>query len=151
MIDAVLSSLGITLPSPPAAAGSYLPVVATGKLAFVSGQIPVSGGEVKFKGKVGRDITVEQGQQAARLCVVNALAQLKQFLGSLDRISRIVKVTGFVSCEPSFTDHPKVVNGASDLLVQVFGENGRHARAAVGMSSLPLDSAVEVELVVELN
>jgi enamine deaminase RidA (YjgF/YER057c/UK114 family) len=151
MIDAVLSSLGITLPTPPAAAGSYVPVVATGKLAFVSGQIPVTGGEVKFKGKVGRDITIEQGQQAARLCVVNALAQLKQFLGSLDRISRIVKVTGFVSCEPSFTDHPKVVNGASDLLVQVFGENGRHARAAVGMSSLPLDSAVEVELVVELN
>lgn len=150
MIDDVLASLGVTLPQPPAAAGSYVPVVVSGRLAFVSGQIPVEGGSVKFKGKVGRDLSVEQGQQAARLCTVNALAQLRSELGSLDRVSRIVKVTGFVNCEPTFAEHPKVVNGASDLLVRVFGEKGRHARAAVGMSSLPLDSAVEVELVAEL-
>jgi enamine deaminase RidA (YjgF/YER057c/UK114 family) len=146
-IDNTLSSLGISLPSPPAAAGSYVHVVVTGKLAFVSGQIPLSAGEVKFRGKVGKDISVADGQDAAKLCVINALAQLKASLGSLDSISRIVKVTGFVNCEPTFTEHPKVINGASDLLVKVFGDSGRHARAAVGMNSLPLDSAVEVELV----
>lgn len=150
MIEDVLSSLGITLPSPPAAAGSYVPVVISGKLAFVSGQIPLLNREIKFKGKVGKDLDIEKGQEAARLCIVNALAQLKASLGNLDRISRIVKVTGFVNCEPSFTEHPKVIDGASDLLVQVFGEKGKHARAAVGMSSLPLDSAVEVELIAEL-
>jgi enamine deaminase RidA (YjgF/YER057c/UK114 family) len=151
MIDDVLSTLGISLPSPPAAAGSYVPVVISGNLAFVSGQIPLVGKEVRFRGKVGKDLTLEQGQEAARLCVINALAQLKAALGDLSRISRIVKVTGFVSCEPTFVDHPKVMNGASDLLVKVFGENGKHARAAVGMSSLPLDSAVEVELIAELR
>jgi enamine deaminase RidA (YjgF/YER057c/UK114 family) len=118
--------------------------------AFVAGQIPSEGGQVKFRGKVGRDLSIEAGQQAARLCTINALAQLKSALGSLDRIKRVVKVTGFVSCDPSFADQPKVVNGASDLLVQVFGENGKHARAAVGVSSLPLDSAVEVEFIVEV-
>jgi enamine deaminase RidA (YjgF/YER057c/UK114 family) len=150
MIDDKFASLGITLPSPPAPAGSYVPVVVSHNLAFVAGQIPSEGGQVKFKGKVGKDVSIEAGQQAARLCTINALAQLKSALGSLDRIKRIVKVTGFVNCDESFTDHPKVVNGASDLLVQVFGENGRHARAAVGVSSLPLDSAVEVEFIVEI-
>jgi enamine deaminase RidA (YjgF/YER057c/UK114 family) len=150
MIDDALSSIGISLPTPPAAAGSYVPVVVSDKLAFVSGQIPLVGKEIKFKGKVGREITIEEGQEAARLCVINGLAQLKAHLGTLDKISRIVKVTGFVNCEGTFTEHPKVINGASDLLLQVFGESGRHARAAVGMSSLPLDSAVEVEFIVEL-
>lgn len=151
MIDNVLSSLGIILPVPPAAAGSYVPVVVTGKLAFVSGQIPMVGKQIKFRGKVGKDISVEEGQEAAKLCMINCLAQLNAFLGSLDTISRIVKVTGFVNCERSFTDHPKVLNGASDLLVKVFEDKGRHARAAVGVSSLPLDSAVEVELIAELS
>jgi enamine deaminase RidA (YjgF/YER057c/UK114 family) len=150
MIDEILSSLGISLPTPPAAAGSYVPVVVSGKLAFVSGQIPIVGKEIKFKGKVGRDISIEQGQEAARLCVINGLAQLKAHLGSLDRISRIVKVTGYVNCEGTFVEHPKVINGASDLLVKIFGDGGKHARAAVGMSSLPLDSAVEVEFIAEL-
>jgi len=151
MIDDLLSSLGVTLPIPPPAAGSYVPVAVSGKLAFVSGQIPMVGKEIKFKGKVGRDITIEQGQEAAALCIINGLAQLKAFLEKLDRISRIVKVTGFVNCEPSFTEHPKVINGASDLLVKIFGENGRHARAAVGMSSLPFDSAVEIEFIAEFS
>lgn len=151
VIEEALSSLGISLPAAPAPAGSYLPVVVSGNLAFVSGQIPLEGKELKFKGKVGTDLTVEEGQQAAALCTINALAQLRAALGTLDRISRIVKVTGFVNCGPSFTDHPKVVNGASDLLVKIFGDRGRHARAAVGMSSLPLDSAVEVEMIVELG
>lgn len=150
MIEDKLASLCITLPSPPAPAGSYVPVVISNNFAFVAGQIPTEGGQVKFRGKVGRDITTEAGQQAARLCTINALAQLKSALGSLDRVRRVVKLTGFVNCESSFVDLPKVVNGASDLLVQVFGENGRHARAAVGVSSLPLESAVEVELIVEI-
>jgi enamine deaminase RidA (YjgF/YER057c/UK114 family) len=148
--EQALISLGITLPTPPAPAGSYVPVVVTGNLAFVAGQIPVEAGQVKFKGKVGRDVSIEAGQQAARMCTVNALAQLKTALGSLDRIKRVIKVTGFVNCEPSFADQPKVVNGASDLLVQVFGEKGKHARAAVGVSSLPMESAVEVEFIVEI-
>ena len=150
MIEDRLASLGIILPSPPAPAGSYVPVVISHSLAFVAGQIPSEGGQVKFRGKVGRDVTVEAGQQAARLCTINALAQLKAALGSLDRVRRVVKVTGFVNCDPSFAEQPKVINGASDLLVQVFGENGKHARAAVGVSSLPMDSAVEVEFIVEV-
>ena len=150
MIEETLASLGIKLPVPPAPAGSYVPVAVSGNLAFVAGQIPTEAGQVKFKGKLGRDVSIESGQQAARLCTVNALAQLKSSLGSLDRIKRFVKVTGFVNCDPSFADQPKVVNGASDLLVQIFGEKGKHARAAVGVSSLPLDSAVEVEFICEV-
>jgi len=150
MIEEKIASLGITLPSPPAPAGSYVPVVISHNLAFVAGQIPTENGQVRFKGKVGKDVSIEAGQQAARLCTINALAQLKSALGSLDKVARIIKVTGFVNCDPSFTDQPKVINGASDLLVQVFGENGKHARAAVGVSSLPLDSAVEVEFIVEV-
>jgi enamine deaminase RidA (YjgF/YER057c/UK114 family) len=151
MIDETLSSLGIMLPSPPPPAGLYVPVVISGSLAFVAGQIPVEAGRVKFTGKVGKDLPVELGQQAARLCTINALAQLKVALGSLERVKRVVKVTGFVNCEPTFADQPKVVNGASDLLVQVFGEKGKHARAAVGVASLPLESAVEVEFIVEIS
>ncbi len=150
MIEEKLSSLGIALPSPPAPAGSYVPVVITGNLVFVAGQIPLEAGQVKFKGKVGKDLPIEAGQEAARLCTINALAQLKAALGSLDRIKQVVKVTGFVNCEQSFADQPKVINGASDLLVQVFAEKGRHARAAVGVGSLPLGSAVEVEFIVEI-
>jgi enamine deaminase RidA (YjgF/YER057c/UK114 family) len=147
MIEEKLASLGISLPIPPEPAGSYLPVILSGNLAFVSGQIPTEGNEVKFRGKVE---SIEIGQQAARLCTINALAQLKSSLGSLDRIKRVVKVTGFVNCNPSFADHSNVINGASDLLVNVFGEKGKHARAAVGVSSLPFDSSVELEFIAEL-
>jgi enamine deaminase RidA (YjgF/YER057c/UK114 family) len=150
VVEETLASLGIKLPVPPAPAGSYVPVVVTGNLAFVAGQIPTEGGQVKFRGKVGRDLTIEAGQQAARLCTINALAQLKSALGSLDRVKRFVKITGFVNCDPSFTDQPTVINCASDLLVQVFKDNGKHARAAVGVSSLPLDSAVEIEFIAEI-
>lgn len=149
-VQETLSKLAITLPSPPAPAGSYVPTVITGNLVFVSGQIPMESGQVKFRGKVGKEVSVESGQQAARLCTINALAQLNAALGSLDRIKRVVKVTGFVNCDPNFAEQPKVINGSSDLLVQVFGEAGRHARAAIGVSSLPLDSSVEVEFIVEI-
>ena len=147
MIEEKLSSLGISLPVPPEPAGSYLPVVLFGNLAFVAGQIPTEGKQVKFRGKVE---SVAMGQEAARLCTINALAQLKSSLGSLNGIKRVIKVTGFVNSDPSFTDHAKVLNGASDLLVAVFGEKGKHVRAAVGVSSLPLDSAVEIEFIVEV-
>jgi enamine deaminase RidA (YjgF/YER057c/UK114 family) len=148
MIEEKLSALGIILPLPLHPAGSYVPVVVSGNLAFVAGQIPVEGNHVKFRGKV---VSINTGQQAARLCTINALAQLRSSLGSLDRVKRVIKLTGFVNCEPSFADHPKVVNGASDLLMQLFGKKGKHARVVVGVSSLPLDSAVEVDLIVELN
>ena len=147
MIEEKLSSLGISLPIPPEPAGSYLPVVLFSNLAFVAGQIPMEDKQVKFRGKVE---SVAMGQEAARLCTINALAQLKSSLGSLNGIKRVIKVTGFVNSDPSFTDHAKVLNGASDLLVAIFGEKGKHVRAAVGVSSLPLDSAVEIEFIVEV-
>jgi enamine deaminase RidA (YjgF/YER057c/UK114 family) len=147
MIEEKLSSLGISLPIPPEPAGSYLPVVLFGNLAFVAGQIPMEDKQVKFRGKVE---SVAMGQEAARMCTINALAQLKSSLGSLNGIKRVIKVTGFVNSDPSFTDHAKVLNGASDLLVAIFGEKGKHVRAAVGVSSLPLDSAVEIEFIVEV-
>jgi enamine deaminase RidA (YjgF/YER057c/UK114 family) len=154
MIEEKILSLGIELPDAPRSAGSYVQVVTTGNLVFVSGQIPVEPGsipmQIKFKGKVGRDISVEEGQKAARLWTINALAQLKSTLGSLDKIRKFIKVSGFVNCDSSFRNHPQVINGASDFIVQLFGEKGRHSRSAIGASSLPLDSAVELEFIVEI-
>lgn len=151
MIDERLEALNILLPSPPKPVGSYVPVVVTGKIAFVSGQIPINNGKIIHAGKVSKDLSVEDAQKAARLCVINALAQLKTELGSLDRISKIVRVSGFVNSPPEFTDQPKVINGASDLLFEIFGQKGQHTRLAVGVSSLPLNSAVEIDLIVEIN
>jgi enamine deaminase RidA (YjgF/YER057c/UK114 family) len=147
MIEDKIVSLGISLPVPPEPAGSYVPVVLSNNLAFVAGQIPTEGKQVKFRGKIE---SIAMGQEAARLCTINALAQLKVYFGSLDRVKQVVKVTGFVNCDPSFTDHPRVINGASDLLVDIFGEKGKHARVAVGVNSLPLDSTVEIEFIVEV-
>ena len=153
MIEEKLILFDVKLSDAPPPAGSYIPVVITGNLVFVSGQIPVELGSVpmriQFSGKVGKDISVEEGQKAARLCTINALTHLKMALGSLDHIKQFIKVSGFVNCDPTFTDHSKVINGASDFIVQLFGEKGKHARSAVGMSSLPLDSAVEVEFIIE--
>jgi enamine deaminase RidA (YjgF/YER057c/UK114 family) len=154
MIEEKILSLGIELPEAPRSAGSYVQIVTTGNLLFVSGQIPVDPGsiplQVRFKGKVGKDLSVKEGQEAARLCTINALAQLKSVLGNLDKIKKFVKVSGFVNCDASFTNHPQVINGASDFIVQLFGEKGRHSRSAIGASSLPLDSAVELEVIVEI-
>jgi enamine deaminase RidA (YjgF/YER057c/UK114 family) len=147
MIEEKLASLGIRLPIPPEPAGSYLAVVVSGNLAFVAGQIPMEGDQVKFRGKVD---SIEMGQEAARLCTMNALAQLKSSLGTLDRVKRVIKLTGFVNCGPSFADHAKVINGASDFLVNIFGEKGKHARAAIGVNSLPLNSSVELEFILEI-
>lgn len=151
MIEEKLAALGISLPNPPKPAGSYIPLVRTGNLIFVSGQIPMKEGKVLYLGKVTKDLSIEEAQQGARLCIINALAQIKSELKNLDKISKIVRMSGFVNSPPEFTDQPKVINGASDLLVEIFEKNGLHSRIAVGVSSLPLNSAVEIDLIVELN
>jgi enamine deaminase RidA (YjgF/YER057c/UK114 family) len=148
--EAALAALNVTLPAASAPAGSYVPVVRTGNLLFVSGQIPMGANGLEYVGRLGENISLVDGQAAAKLCAVNILAQVKTAIGDLDGISRIVKVTGFVNSAPSFGDQPKVVNGASDFLVAALGERGRHARAAVGVASLPFGVAVEVEAVVEV-
>jgi enamine deaminase RidA (YjgF/YER057c/UK114 family) len=145
-----LAELGIELPAPAAPAANYVPYVVSGNLVFVSGQIPVAGGEVLFKGTLGGDLSVDDGYQAARLCGLNIIAQAGAAVGDLNRVTRVVKLGGFVACTPAFTDQPKVINGASDLMVQVFGEPaGQHARFAVGAPALQLGVAVEVDAVIE--
>jgi enamine deaminase RidA (YjgF/YER057c/UK114 family) len=151
VIEEKLASLKIVLPTPPEPAGSYIPVVKTGNLLFVSGQIPIKDGKVAFQGKVPTTQPIEEAQKAAKMCVINALAQLKAELGTLDRVSRIVRVSGFVNSALDFTEQPKVINAASDLLFEIFGENGKHSRIAVGVASLPLNSTVEIDLIAEIS
>jgi enamine deaminase RidA (YjgF/YER057c/UK114 family) len=151
VIEKKLNELGISLPIPPKPAGSYIPVVITGNLAFVSGQIPIQDGKVVFTGKVPSEKSIEDAQKAARLCAINILAQLKANLGSLDRIARIVRLSGFVNSVPDFAEQPKVINAASDLFFEIFGEKGKHSRIAVGVPSLPLNSTVEIDAVVEIT
>ena len=150
MIADKLKSLGIELSSPPKPAGAYVPVVISGNLAYVSGQIPMKDGKVIFEGKVNNE-KLETARESARLCAINILAQLQGELGSLDKITKIVKVSGFVNSEPNFTQHPKVINAASDLFFEIFGQKGVHARIAVGVSSLPLNSMTEIDAVVEIQ
>jgi enamine deaminase RidA (YjgF/YER057c/UK114 family) len=149
-IESRLKSLGVELPPVPAPAANYVPFVISGRQIFVSGQIPVTAEGVRYVGKVGREISVEDGQKAAMICAINILAILKSAAGDLDRIGRIVKVVGFVNGAPDFNEPQKVVNGASDFLVAVLGENGRHARSAIGVATLPFGVAVEVEAIAEL-
>ena len=149
-IDQRLAELGITLPEPAAPVAAYVPVVVAGGFAFVSGQVSSENGQT-IVGKLGDDMDVEAGQKAARACGLMLLAQLRSALGSLDRVERIVKLGVFVNCTPDFSDQPKVGNGASELMQEVFGEAGRHARAAVGAPSLPLGVAVEVDAVVKIR
>jgi len=147
-----LADLGIDLPQAPAPAANYIPFVVSGGLVFVAGQVPVLNGEIKFQGRLGESMDVEEGYQAARLCGLNLIAQARAAAGGdLDRIKRVVKLGGFVSSTPGFTDQPEVVNGASDLMAEVFGEAGKHARFAVGAPSLPRGVAVEVDGVFELG
>ncbi len=150
MIDEKLKSLGITLPTPPKPAGSYIPVVISGNLAFVSGQIPMQDGKVAYRGRVPTERTLEDAQSAAKICAINILAQLKANLGNLDKISKIVRVSGFVNSTSDFTEHPKIINAASDLFFEIFGEKGKHTRIAVGVSSLPLNSTVEIDMIAEV-
>jgi len=150
-IDARLNELGLVIPEPAKPVAAYVPAMRTGNLIFVSGQLPMVKGELKWKGIVGQDLDIASGYDAARICAINCLAAVKTLEPNLDRIKRIVKVTGFVSSLPAFGDQPKVINGASELLQLIFGEKGIHARAAVGVTSLPLNAAVEVEMIVEVE
>src|SRR5215470_5485836 len=149
-IEARLQELGVTLPTPPAPVASYVPFVIAGKLVHVSGQVSVDGSG-GIKGKLGDQIEVEEGQAAARLCGLNLLAQVRAACGDLDKVRRVVKINGFVNVTADFSPIPQVMNGCSDLMVQVFGEAGRHARSAVGMANLPLDFAVEVDGLFEIG
>lgn len=151
-IDKRLAELGITLPVPAKPVANYVGWVRTGNLVYTAGQVPLKDGKIEYQGKLGKDYTVEEGAQAARICAINVVAQLKDAVGGdLDRIKRIVKVVGFVNGVPDFVDHPKVINGASDLIVEIFGDKGKHARSAVGSGSLPVNVAVEVEAVAEVE
>lgn len=151
-IDSNLARLGISLPATSAPAANYVPARRTGGQVYISGQVPAEGGKDKYTGKLGAEYTIEDGQAAARLCAINILAQLRHALdGDLDRVVGVVRLGGFVNAEPDFQDHPKVINGASDLMVEVFGEAGRHARAAVGCYSLPRNVPVEVDAIFEVR
>ena len=151
-IDKRLAELGITLPVAAKPVANYVPWVRTGNLVFISGQGPVEDGKVVYPGCLGVDVGLEEGAKSARLCAINVLAQLKDALGGdLDRVKRVVKLVGFVNAAPSFKDHPKVINGASDLMVEVFGDKGRHARSAVASPSLPMGISTEVEAIIEVE
>jgi enamine deaminase RidA (YjgF/YER057c/UK114 family) len=148
--NAKIQALGITLPEVAKPAGAYVPAVQSGNLVFTAGQIPLVEGKLIATGKVGKEISVEQARDIARICALNAVAAVKGVIGDLDRVKKVVKVVGFVASAPEFTQQPQVVNGASELLEQIFGEAGIHARSAVGVAVLPLDAPVEVELIVEI-
>ena len=150
-IEQKLAELGFPLPAVAKPVAAYVPSVITGNLCFTSGQLPFVDGALPQVGKVGRDVTAEEAKDLARLCALNALAALKLSIGDLDRVTRIVKVVGFVSVVPEFTAIPGVINGASEFLGEVFGEVGSHARSAVGVPALPLDSAVELEIIAEFR
>jgi len=149
-VEARLKELRIELPKAAAPVANYVPTVVVGNTLYVSGQVSFWNGEVRYAGKLGKEISLEDGRAAARLCALNILAQAQAALGSLDRVKRVAMVQGFVNAVPEFTDHPKVINGASDLFVEVFGDAGKHARFAVGAGSLPLNVAVEVAAVLEV-
>ncbi|MBX3750754.1 MAG: RidA family protein [Opitutaceae bacterium] len=149
--EAKLAELGLTLPNPPAAAGSYVPTVRTGNLLYCAGTICMVNGQMTHVGQVGKEQTVATAAKAAEICALNTLANIKAAVGSLDKVARIVFVTGFVNAVDGFTDSPAVINGASDLFVKVFGEAGKHARAAVATNGLPKGTTVEVQVVAELK
>ena len=150
MIEKRLKELGIIIPNAPKPAGSYIPVVLTGKLAFVSGQIPIKDGQIVYQGKVGTTQSIDNAKEAAKLCIINGLAQIETYCGTLDNLEKIIKISGFVNSTKDFTEHPKVINAASDLLMKIFDEKGRHSRIAIGVSSLPLNATVEIDMVVEI-
>jgi enamine deaminase RidA (YjgF/YER057c/UK114 family) len=146
-----LHALGLSLPPTPKPQGSYVPAVRTGDLVYVAGQLPLRGGQLAFKGKVGRDLDLDQAREAARICFLNALAALASAGVDPGKVTRVVRLGGFVQCVDGFTEQPKVINGASDLCREIYGEAGAHARAAVGVNALPLDAPVEIEAVFEIR
>ncbi len=151
MYEAKIKELGFELPKAPKPIAAYVAAVKEGNIIYTSGQIPVLNGELKFKGKVGSELSEDEGYQAARLCALNCLSVIKDLVGSLDNIEQIIKVNGFVNSAPGFANQPGVINGASEILVDIFGDKGRHARAAVGVAELPLNAAVEVEIIAKVK
>ncbi len=150
-VESKLSELKLSLPEAPKPVAAYIPAKQTGNLVFTAGQLPMVNGELISKGLLGQDVEIDEANKAARICTLNALAAIKGVIGDLDRIKQIVRVVGYVASVPSFTQQPAVVNGASELLLEIFGENGKHARSAVGMAVLPLNASVEIELTVEVE
>lgn len=150
-IEKRLAEMGVVLPDVPKPVASYLPVVRSGNLLFLSGQLCTVAGELKYQGKAGKEVSLDDAYEAAKAAAINSLAVIKKQVGSLDKVKRIVKVVGYVASDPSFSDQPKVINGASDFLQEVFGDKGTHARSAVGVASLPLNVPVEVEMIVEIE
>ncbi len=150
LIEEKLKTLEITLPNPPTPAGSYVPAIKTGNLLFISGQIPMEDGKVIFTGKVTND-NIETAKKSAKMCAINLLAQMKRELGSLDKVTKIVRISGFVNSDPEFYQHPKIINAASDLFFEIFGDKGKHSRIAVGVSCLPLNSMTEIDAIVEFS
>ncbi|GLK75638.1 hypothetical protein GCM10008171_08920 [Methylopila jiangsuensis] len=149
-IEAKLAELGVTLPTPAAPVANYVPAVVTGDQLFISGQLPMGPDGLSLTGRLGDGVSIEDAQAAAKLCAINILAQARAALGDLERVVRVVKLGAFVASTPEFTDHAKVVNGASDFLVAALGDRGRHARSAVGVAALPLGAAVEIDAVLEI-
>ncbi len=147
--ESKLKTLGLALPSPPETVANYVPAVRTGELLITSGILPMRDGRLAFTGKLGEGLSVEQGREAARLSLLNALSVVKQALGDLEKVARVVKLTGYIASAAGFIQQPSVLNGASDLLVAIFGDAGRHARAAIGASELPLGAPIEIELIVQ--
>ena len=147
-----IKNLGLNIPDLPKALANYVPYKVIGKTIYISGQAPVQNGELIYKGKVGSDISIEDGIEAAKLCVINIIAAVKTGLeGDWNKLDCFVKLTGFVNCQDNFTDQPKIINGASDMLVEIFGDQGRHARVAVGANALPLGIAVEIDAIVQVK
>jgi enamine deaminase RidA (YjgF/YER057c/UK114 family) len=151
LIEAKLKALNIELPEAPKPLAAYIPAKQAGQLVFTAGQLPMVNGELFSKGLLGKDVEIEEANKAARICTLNALAAIKGLIGDLDRIKQVVRVVGYVASVSSFTQQPAVINGASELLLEIFGEKGKHARSAVGMAVLPLNASVEVELTVEID
>ena len=150
-IETSLSKLNLLLPEAPKPVAAYIPAKQSGKLVFTAGQLPMVNGELISKGLLGQDVEIEEANKAAQICTLNALAAIKGVIGDLDRIKQIVRVVGYVASVPTFTQQPAVVNGASELLLEIFGDSGKHARSAVGMAVLPLNASVEIELTVEVE
>lgn len=151
MIEERIKELGYTVPEAPKPLAAYIPALREGNLVYTAGQLPLASGELKFKGKLGKELTEEEGKKAAELCALNCLSVVKSVAGSLDNVERIIKVTAFINSAPGFTDQPKIANGASEFFVNVFGEQGKHVRSAVGVNELPLNAAVEVEIIAKLK
>ncbi len=150
IVEDRLKQVGIELPTVPASLANYVGAVRTGNLIYLSGRLPMREGQVAYKGKLGREISADDGYQAARLAALNVIATLQTEVGDLDRVTRIVKLLGMVASDPEFTEQASVLNGASDLMVEVFGDKGRHARSAIGVAALPMNSCVEIELIAEV-